>query len=431
MDIMVSVLMTVYNHERYLAKAIEGVLMQKTKFKYELIIGEDCSTDKSRDIVIAYQKKYPDIIKAMLNPVNLGMEKNGWQVTKTARGKYIAFCEGDDYWTDPEKLQMQIDFLESHLGYSGCYHSIAVVNENGDSIDFHTSDIFDDDSDVDIDRWPTFTIPGQTGTLVMRNVFSKLSPALRRAYCECDCNGDMKFPIVMLRYGKIRRIGKTMSCYRRTYTGDSYNARMRGKDSRFIYYFKYLERDRLAALFFERSRFPHYGCMEFLEGIVEEAAEGNDSAREKLLRMAAYDPLQFIAFLVASDIARLWQGYIPRLVSMKDMVMKRRREYVIFGTGEYGERCYKFLSSIKANIAECWDNDKDKILFHGLQVYAPHKSNKRWKIILATVRYKEEMEEQMEAIGYHKGEDFISIKKEMSENYLQALSKTYQQLFSL
>ena len=119
---LVSVQMITYNHEPHIAQAIEGVLMQETDFSIELIIGEDCSTDRTRDIVLDYQKKYPEIIRVVTSEHNVGMIKNGWRTNKACRGKYIAFCEGDDYWTDPLKLQKQVDFLEVNPDY-GLVHS--------------------------------------------------------------------------------------------------------------------------------------------------------------------------------------------------------------------------------------------------------------------------------------------------------------------
>lgn len=111
---LVSVHMITYNHEPYIAQAIEGVLMQETDFPFELVIGEDCSTDNTREIVFAYQKKHPNIIHVVTSDHNVGTRANADRITKPCRGKYLAFCEGDDYWHHPKKLQMQVDYLESH-----------------------------------------------------------------------------------------------------------------------------------------------------------------------------------------------------------------------------------------------------------------------------------------------------------------------------
>ncbi len=111
---LVSVKMITYNHAPFIARAIEGVLQQKTNFPFEVVIGEDCSTDGTREIVFEYQKKYPEIIRVVTSDKNVGMKKNSLRVFRACRGKYIAFCEGDDYWHHPLKLQKQTNYLENH-----------------------------------------------------------------------------------------------------------------------------------------------------------------------------------------------------------------------------------------------------------------------------------------------------------------------------
>ena len=125
---LVSVKMITYNHAPFIAQAIDCVLQQKTNFPFELVIGEDCSTDGTRDIVFEYQKKYPEIIRVITSDENVGMKANGIRTGKACRGKYIAFCEGDDYWHHPEKLQRQIDYLESHPECGLVYSSYDVYH---------------------------------------------------------------------------------------------------------------------------------------------------------------------------------------------------------------------------------------------------------------------------------------------------------------
>ncbi len=119
---LVSVNMVTYNHEPFIAQAIEGVLMQETDFPFELVIGEDCSTDRTRDIVLEYQERYPDIIRVITSETNVGGLENCLRVERACCGKYIAYCDGDDYWHHVGKLQKQVDFLESHPEY-GLAHS--------------------------------------------------------------------------------------------------------------------------------------------------------------------------------------------------------------------------------------------------------------------------------------------------------------------
>jgi glycosyltransferase involved in cell wall biosynthesis len=113
---LVSVKMITYNHESYIAKAIEGVLMQETNFPFELVIGEDCSTDRTREIVLEYQRKRPDVIRVIAWDRNAGGKRNGRKVIESLRGKYIAPCDGDDCWTHPKKLALQVDIMERDPG---------------------------------------------------------------------------------------------------------------------------------------------------------------------------------------------------------------------------------------------------------------------------------------------------------------------------
>ena len=112
-DPLVSVVMTTYNHEPYIAQAIEGVLSQETDFPMELIIGEDCSTDRTREIVLEFQRRYPEMIRVLLSEKNVGMHENFRRTALAARGKYMAFCEGDDWWHRRDKLKIQIPFFRA------------------------------------------------------------------------------------------------------------------------------------------------------------------------------------------------------------------------------------------------------------------------------------------------------------------------------
>jgi len=119
---LVSVHMITYNQALYVAQAIESIVAQKTNFFFELVIGEDCSTDNTRDVVLEYKKLYPDIIQLITSDNNVGVVNNTRRVTAACKGKYIAYCEGDDFWHNPNKLQKQVDFLESNSDY-GLVHS--------------------------------------------------------------------------------------------------------------------------------------------------------------------------------------------------------------------------------------------------------------------------------------------------------------------
>ncbi|SFC09742.1 Glycosyl transferase family 2 [Alkalibacterium subtropicum] len=137
MSVQVSVSVTTYNQERYIEQTLDSILMQKTDFDYEILINDDASTDKSTDIIRKYEKAYPDIIKPIYQTVNQYSQKKEVHYTfnyTRAQGKYIAYCDGDDYWTDADKLQKQFDYMEAHPHISACVHAGKSVNEQATRI---------------------------------------------------------------------------------------------------------------------------------------------------------------------------------------------------------------------------------------------------------------------------------------------------------
>ena len=138
---LVSILCITFNHEKYIAQAIEGFLIQKTNFKFEIIIHDDASTDKNVEIIKSYQIKNPELFKCIFQTENQYSKKDGSlenAIFGAPRGKYIALCEGDDYWTDPYKLQKQVDFLENNEEYGLVHHEADYFfQKNGESVKNH------------------------------------------------------------------------------------------------------------------------------------------------------------------------------------------------------------------------------------------------------------------------------------------------------
>lgn len=131
-DITVSISMMTFNHEKYIRQALDSILMQKVNFRYEIVVGDDCSSDETQNILKMYAQKNPDKFVLLLRQRNLGATNNYFDVIQHCRGKYIAFLEGDDFWTDENKLKTQIDFLESNKNCNAVAHRHKIVDPNGD-----------------------------------------------------------------------------------------------------------------------------------------------------------------------------------------------------------------------------------------------------------------------------------------------------------
>jgi glycosyltransferase involved in cell wall biosynthesis len=127
-----SVLIRTFNHERFIVQAIESVLVQHTSFDYEIVIGDDCSTDGTRVLLQEFASLYPGRIRPLLHASRTGARGNFEAVLQACRGEYVAVLDGDDYWTTPRKLQEQVDFLDAHPGCPCCCHNAKLVSEAGD-----------------------------------------------------------------------------------------------------------------------------------------------------------------------------------------------------------------------------------------------------------------------------------------------------------
>jgi glycosyltransferase involved in cell wall biosynthesis len=137
-DITVSIFILTYNQEQFIAQTIESILLQKTNFSFQLVIGEDCSTDATRIICEKYALDFGGKIKLLPSlKKNIGLIANYMRTIKECDGKYIAICDGDDYWIDAYKLQKQVDFLESHPDYSIVYTAVKRLYADGKLVDYN------------------------------------------------------------------------------------------------------------------------------------------------------------------------------------------------------------------------------------------------------------------------------------------------------
>nr|WP_214459994.1 glycosyltransferase [Flavihumibacter fluvii] len=202
--------MTTYNHSSYIARAIEGVLMQKTSFDFNIVIGEDCSNDNTRAIVQDFKEKYPDKIITFFPKANLGMARMFFESYTLCTGKYIAWLDGDDYWTDDYKLQKQVDFLEANAEFVMTFHRIKYLDEfEHKSYTYHPpSGLAPDDS-----LGPEGFYKGNpivALSVVHRNVLGSALPA----WIGKLPHPDLAFYFLLLQYGRVKYLDEEMGVYR-------------------------------------------------------------------------------------------------------------------------------------------------------------------------------------------------------------------------
>lgn len=324
-NILVSICCLTYNHEKYIRDALDGFLIQKTNFKYEVIIHDDASTDATPDIIREYAEKYPSIIKPILQKEN--QYSKGIRIVKTyivpkVRGKYVAICEGDDYWCSSEKLQKQVDFLESHSQYSACVHNTKCVNCLNGKIKLQsplTDNKILGTEDVLRYKW---------------NVFHLSSVMYRRKYIVrpeafyAKGFGDYPLAIYLSMAGKIYYFKDVMSVYRYISSKDSWtykNMLSKNYEERLVN--NVLEENRMLKEIDQYSEGKYHSIIynvqrknEFkilnIEGKYKEA---HVKYRDIVRQLPSGELLKFMAKVYVPFIGKLYKciGYLTRVLSAK------------------------------------------------------------------------------------------------------------------
>lgn len=204
--IKVSVLMLTYNQERYIDEAIRSVMLQETDFPFELVIGNDASSDRTGKLCEAWQKKYPQQIVLLNRKENLGLQQNFIQTYARCRGTYIAICEGDDYWTDKYKLQLQADFLDSHPDYSTCFHRVINYYEGKGTKSLSNGG---QKTITDISDLARSNYISNVSALFRRGLFGTLPEWFARVSTY-----DYAIHLLNAQYGKIYYMKRPMAVYR-------------------------------------------------------------------------------------------------------------------------------------------------------------------------------------------------------------------------
>lgn len=240
---LISVCIQTYQHAPYIEQCLDCILRQETTFQYEVLIGEDESTDGTRELCIAYAERYPEQIRLFLRSRKDVIYINNRPTGRfnlvenlgAARGKYIAFCEGDDYWTDPRKLQKQIDFLESHPDYVLCSHRSDILNTDGTlrlhpipyEQDFYTG--------YDLIKTHNFIT---TASAVFRNLPVWEVPNFKKVPFA-----DLYLWLSLAEHGKIKMLEDKMSCYRIHNAGSWSGLKEQEKNNTYIHVLELIKND--------------------------------------------------------------------------------------------------------------------------------------------------------------------------------------------
>ena len=217
---MVSIYIPTYNHEKYIVQALDSILMQKTQYSYEVFVGEDCSTDNTRQVLKAWEEAHPGKFNILYREENMhGKELyNSLDLKLRCKGKYIIGLEGDDFWTDPEKLEKQVTFLENHPEYYAVAHNCTVVG--ADSLP--NGEMYPEckDEEYTIRHFASEVMPGQLTTLLCRNYMTDetLDDTLIRSAVG---PGDLNIYFTVICRSKIFCMQESMSAYRHITSGGS------------------------------------------------------------------------------------------------------------------------------------------------------------------------------------------------------------------
>ncbi len=212
-EILVSICSITYNHALFIRQCLDGFIMQKCDFDFEILIHDDASTDETSQIISEYQNKYPNLIKPIYQTENQWSKGERRIQSKynfsRAQGKYIALCEGDDYWTDPLKLQKQVDFLESNLEYVVCHHSFDVIDGEGTVVKDRSTDMKNDYSSEEMAIGKAFM---STNTMLFRNV---QIPIVKGDIV----NGDVFLTSQLSKFGKAKFLSSVKPSNYRIHSG--------------------------------------------------------------------------------------------------------------------------------------------------------------------------------------------------------------------
>lgn len=231
---MLTVVCVAYNQEKYISQALDGFVRQKTDFPFQVLVGDDASTDKTPDIIKRYAEQYPDLIKPLFRSENIGSARNSYDLFSRVQTPYVAICDGDDYWTDELKLQKQVDFLEKNSDFSICFHAVRLYDEDnaGRKKIFPGKKALEGKDVLETKDLLKYNFM-QANSIVYRWNFEKMK--LTENEFALLAPGDWYLALMHSRYGKIKFFDEVMGVYRLNKDG-IWNLEKNGEQERYRKY---------------------------------------------------------------------------------------------------------------------------------------------------------------------------------------------------
>lgn len=373
MQSKVSVFMITYNHQDYIGEAIESVMNQDYE-NLELVIGEDCSTDNTREIVCSYKNKYPGKIKLILHEKNLGIHLNTKSVIEQCDGDYVALIEGDDFWIDNTKISQQVEFLENNLEYAICCHRAKILNQTSIPFAEYLPSLQSTREEFDIlDIINGVYLP--TATTLFRN--QKNYHLIGWLNTE-EFYIDRMFYLLNSLHGKIKFLSTTMSVYR-VHEEAQWSVKQ--------------DEHRIEAL--ERRR----NILELFNGFTEDKFA--DVVNKSIKKCNA-------EILIEKVIKQgLDKSNMQQLQSMLNRIINGKNIY-IFGTGRGGKKAREFMEEIYIKCHGYLDNDSKKWdeTVNNLKVYNPNTFEYSNNFVFIASEFHKEISAQLETYGLIPREDF-------------------------
>ncbi|MWB94503.1 glycosyltransferase [Flavobacterium sp. GA093] len=263
----VSICMITYNHENYIRQAIESVLMQECDFEIEFIVANDCSLDNTDNIINDILENYPkkSFVKYFNHQSNLGMMPNFIFAVQQCTGKYIALCEGDDYWTDPLKLQKQVDFLEMNSDYVLSFHEVDILKSNNEIVDDFITKVPENYENIEIlARLGNYI---HTPSVVFRNIIKEFPFEFKYSPI-----GDYFLYLMLAEHGKLKCLNEKMAIYRHgvgVFSGISKLKKAKSNHGTFTCLLSYLKDEKIKKIIFDRQK----NDLDFIESLIRSEYE--------------------------------------------------------------------------------------------------------------------------------------------------------------